>query len=84
MNTVNLKMKTKKKTLFKKRTLHENILYIYISKALYSFSFKNLSLFKAELKKYFCPSFPESKIHLSYASYAHLFQVLKHTFKYRL
>ena len=38
---------------------------IYISKALYSFSFKNLSLFKAELKKYFCPSFPESKIHLS-------------------
>ena len=57
---------------------------IYISKALYSFSFKNLSLFKAELKKYFCPSFPESKIHLSYASYAHLFQVLKHTFKYRL
>ena len=26
---------------------------------------KNLSLFKAELKKYFCPSFPENKIHSS-------------------
>ena len=29
MNTIGLKMKTKKKKLFKKRTLHENIFYIY-------------------------------------------------------
>ena len=57
--------------LFKKpfldRTLHENtgpnlcFSIPYISKALYSFSYKNLWLFKAKLKKYFCPSFPENK-----------------------
>ena len=33
-----------------------------ISKALYSFSYKSLSLFKAKLKKYFRPSFPENKL----------------------
>ena len=58
--------------LFKKRlldrTLHENTgsnrcFSLYISKALYSFSYKKLSLFKPKLKKYFCPSFPENKIH---------------------
>ena len=37
MNTVNLKMKTKKKKLFKKRTLHENILYIYIKSLVFIF-----------------------------------------------
>ena len=37
---------------------------IYIKSLVFVF-IKNLSLFKAELKKYFCPSFPESKIHLS-------------------
>ena len=57
--------------LFKKpfidRTLHENtgpnlcFSISYTSKALYSFSYKNLSLFKAKLNKYFCPSFPENK-----------------------
>ena len=38
---------------------------LYISKALDSFSYKNLSIFKAKLNKHFCPSFPENKIHSS-------------------
>ena len=42
------------------RTLDRISLSLYISK---TFPFKNLSLFKAKLKKYFCPSFPENKIH---------------------
>ena len=53
--TINLIMKMKKKKLFKKhlldRTLHETLDWIsvslYISKALYSFLYKNSSLFKA-------------------------------------
>ena len=67
--------------LFKKhllnRTLHENTglnlcfsLYI-IWKPLYSFSYKKLSLLKAELKKYFCPSFPENKL-LTSMHHAHI------------
>ena len=42
------------------RTLDRISVSLYISKV---FSFKNLSSFKAMLKKYFCPSFPETKIH---------------------
>ena len=59
------------------RTLHENtgpnlcFSISYIAKTLYSFSYKNLYLFKAKLKKYFCPSFPENKIHSS-AHHAHI------------
>ena len=65
--TINLKTKTKKKNSLRKappwynfiRTLDRIFVSPHISKA---FSFK-LSLFKAKLKKYFCPSFPETKIH---------------------
>ena len=72
----NLKTKTKKKNSLKSasftlldRTLHENTgpilcFSVYI-KALHPFSYKNLSLFKAKLKKHFWPSFPENKIHSS-------------------
>ena len=42
--------------LLNRRTATWNLFVKYISKALYSFSYKNLSLFKAKLKKYFCPS----------------------------
>ena len=73
--SINLKTKTKKK-LFKQkrfldRTLHENTVLdrisvsLYISKALNSFSYENLSIFKAKLNKYFCPSLPENKIRSS-------------------
>ena len=74
--SINLKTKKKKK-LFKQkrfldRTLHENTgpnlcfsLHIKSLVWLYSFSYKNLSIFKAKLNKYFCPSFPENKIHSS-------------------
>ena len=62
----------------------ENGLYIIIiSKASYWFSYKNLSLSKAKLKKYFCLPFQKINL-LEYASYAHSNQILKHTFKYRL
>ena len=47
------------------RTLDRISVSLYISKALNSFSYKNLSIFKAKLNKYFCPSFPENKIHSS-------------------
>ena len=61
----------KEEKLFKKRllvrTFHENTVSVSlnISKAPFSFSYKNLSLFKVKLKKYFRPSFPENKIHSS-------------------
>ena len=63
-----------KEKLFKQKrfldgTLHENTgpicVSLYISKALNSFSYENLSIFKAKLNKYFCPSFPENKIRSS-------------------
>ena len=66
------------------RTLDRISLSLYISKALYLFSYKNLSLFKAKLKEYFCPSFPKKENPFEYVSYAHLFQIKRHTFKYRL
>ena len=47
------------------RTLDRISVSLYISKALNSFSYKNLSIFKAKLNKYFCPSFPENKIRSS-------------------
>ena len=47
------------------RTLDRISVSLYISKALNSFSYENLSIFKAKLNKYFCPSFPENKIHSS-------------------
>ena len=57
--------------LFKKRlldrTLHWNTrpnLCFSVSKAP-CVRDENLSLFKAKLKKYFCPSLPENKIHSS-------------------
>ena len=56
------------------RTLDRISVSLYISKALYSFSYKNLSLFKAKLKEYFCPSFPKKEDPFEYASYAHSFQ----------
>ena len=67
-----MKTKTKKKNSLNKsasliehfmRTLERISVSLYISKALYSFSYKNLSIFKAKLNKYLCPSFPEKKIH---------------------
>ena len=69
-----MKTKTKKKNSLNKsasliehfmRTLDRISVSLCISKALYSFSYKNLSIFKAKLNKYFCPSFPENKIHSS-------------------
>ena len=42
-------------------TLDRISVSLFYSKALYSFSYKNLSSFKAKLKKYFCPSFPENQ-----------------------
>ena len=87
-----MKMKTKKKHSLKSssliehfmRTLNRISVSLYISKALYLFSYKNLSLFKAKLKEYFCPSFPKKENPFEYVSYAHSFQIKKHTFKYRL
>ena len=57
--------------LFKKglldRTLHQktgpNLSFSLCIKSLYSFSYKKL--FKAKLKKFFCPCFPKNKIHSS-------------------
>ena len=79
--TLNLKTKTKKKNNSLQcacliehftRTLDRiSVSLSYISKALYLFSYKNLSLFEAKLKKYFCPSFPENKIHSS-AHHTHI------------
>ena len=46
-------------------TLDRISVSLNISKALFSFSYENLSLFKVKLKKYFRPSFPENKIHSS-------------------
>ena len=72
--SINLKTKKKKKNSLNKsapliehfmRTLDRISVSLYISKALNSFSYKNLSIFKAKLNKYFCPSFPENKIHSS-------------------
>ena len=73
--SINLKTKTKKKNSLNKsasliehfmRTLDRISVSLYIiSKALYSFSYKTWSIFKAKLNKYFCPSFPENKIHSS-------------------
>ena len=48
--------------LLKKRLLDRISVSLYITKALYLFSYK---FFKAKLKKYFWPSFPENKIHSS-------------------
>ena len=68
----NEKEKLFKQKRFLDRTLHENTgpnlcfsLHIKSLVWLYSFSYKNLSIFKAKLNKYFCPSFPENKIHSS-------------------
>ena len=55
-----MKMKTKKKNSLKSASLIEHFMRtldrisvsLYISKALYLFSYKNLSLFKAKLKEY--------------------------------
>ena len=62
--TINSKKKSKKKNSLKSASLIEHFMWtldwisvsLYISKALYSFAYKNLSLFTAKLKKYFCPS----------------------------
>ena len=78
-----MKMKTKKKHSLKSDSLIEHFMKtlnwisvsLHISKALYLFSYKNLSLFKAKLKEYFCPSFPKNENPFEYASYAHLFQI---------
>ena len=75
--TINLKLKMKMKNSLKNASLIEHFMRtldwisvsLYIS--LYSFSYKKLSLLKAELKKYFCPSFPENKL-LTSTHHAHI------------
>ena len=57
--TINLKLKTKKKNSLKNASLIEHFMRtldwisvsLFISEPLHSFSYKNLSLFKAKLKK---------------------------------